>query len=189
MHKIATGQDTGGVLGGLNPMSWLTAKNAPQIGANPYQGHWDSLIGQLQQTGGRSLAGDAFAQANATGMNNVLSMSRGGSAGAARQGMQQYGQMQQGQAFGYSNARLQEELARKQMLQAALAGAGNAWFQPQQANLQAQVNTPSNMQMLTGFIGQLAPGLGSILGSGKPKGMSPIAPGNPGAGGYYTPGM
>lgn len=149
----------------INPIKWgesvwdwgMKRPQAPQMAANPYQGDWGALIGQLQQQPGpgQSLAGMAYKQANQQGMNNVLAMSRGGSAGAARMGMQQHGRMQQGAKAGYANAALQEELARKQMLQQALAGAGQAWFQPQYANLQAKSQTPNNLQMLTGFLGQL----------------------------------
>lgn len=141
---------------------WWNHKNAPQIGANPYQGGWDSLISQLQMQGngeGPSLAGNAYKQAQQTGMQNMLSMSRGGSAGAARGGQMAMGRMNQGMAQGYSNARLQEQMMARQQLQAALAGAGNAWFQPQQANLQAQLGTQSNGQQLTGFVSQLASSL------------------------------
>lgn len=144
---------------------------APQIGPNPYQGQWDSLITQLQNQAnpnntGPSLAGNAYKQAQQTGMNNVLSMSRGGSAGAARMGMQTLGRMNQGLSQGYSNARLQEQLAAQQQLQGALSGAGNAWFQPQSANLNAQLNTPSNMQMLMQFLQQLGTSGATLAGKG-----------------------
>jgi hypothetical protein len=139
---------------------------ADQMGQNPYQADWTNLVGQLQQQPGpgQSLAGNAYKQASQQGMNNILAMSRGGSAGAARQGIQQYGQMQQGMSAGYANAALQEELARKQMLQQALAGAGQAWFQPQAANLQAKMGTQNNMQMLTGFLSQLGSAAASTQG-------------------------
>lgn len=159
---------------------WWNDKNAPQIGANPYQGGWDALIAQLtdQANGqGPSLAGNAYMEAQQTGMQNVLSMSRGGSAGAARAGMQNLGKMNQGLAHGYSNARLQESLAARQQLQAALAGAGNAWFQPQQLNLQAQMNAQSNGQQLMNFIQQGASTAASIYGMGA----TPQAAAIPGA--------
>jgi hypothetical protein len=136
---------------------WAGKKNAPGIGENPYQQNWTNLIGQLEQQAsgnGPSLAGNAFKQANQTGMNNVRSMSRGGSAGAVRGGQMQMGRLNQGLAQGYSNARLQEQLVARQMLSGALQGGGNAWFQPQQANLQAQMATPSNLQMLMSFLEQ-----------------------------------
>jgi hypothetical protein len=145
---------------------------APSMAGNPYQGGWDQLIAQLQQQSsgnGPSLAGEAFKAANQQGMNNVLSMSRGGSAGATRMGQMQLGQMNQGLAQGYSNARLQEMLAARQMLGGALQGAGQAWFQPQYANMQAQLQTPTNMQMLTGIFQSVLGGLGSSMGQ-KNKG-------------------
>jgi hypothetical protein len=128
---------------------WWNTKNAPQIASNPYQSNWNSLIQQLTAQGngqGPSLAGNAYKQAHQTGMQNVLAMSRSGSAGGAQAGMQTLGKMNQGLQQGYSNARLQEQMAARQQLQMALAGAGNAWFQPQQANLQATMATPSNGQ-------------------------------------------
>jgi hypothetical protein len=141
---------------------------APSMPSNPYQGQWDSLIGQLQQGAsgnGPSLAGEAFKEANQKGMQNVLSMSRGGTAGATRMGQQQLGQMNQGMAQGYSNARLQEMLANRQMLQGALGGAGQAWFQPQWANMQGQMGTPTNFQNITGFLQQLLSAGGTIAGA------------------------
>lgn len=155
---------------------WWNKKNAPQIGANPYQGQWNALISQLTQQGngqGPSLAGNAYKEAQQTGMNNVMAMSRGGSAGAARGGMQMLGKMNQGMAQGYSNARLQEQLAARQQLQMALAGAGNAWFQPQQMNMQATMGTQSNGQQMMNagqqFIGSMA-GTG-MFGGTKPGGQ------------------
>lgn len=164
---------------------WWNNKNAPQIGANPYQGGWDALLAQLQQQAngqGPSLAGEAYKQAQQQGMQNVLAMSRGGSAGAARAGMQNLGQMNQGMAQGYSNARLQEQLAARQQLQAALAGAGNAWFQPQQMNLQAQMATPSNGQQLTSFVSQLASSFAPFMTGAPTAAQAPGA-----AGGGYAP--
>jgi hypothetical protein len=166
---------------------WMGQKNAAQIGANPYQGQWDALIAQLNQQAngqGPSLAGNAYKQAHQTGMQSVLAMSRGGSAGAARQGVQTLGRMNQGLAQGYSNARLQEQLAARQQLQNALAGAGNAWFQPQQANLQAQMGAQSNGQSLLGTVAQLAPVAGMIFGgpAGAAAGAA-IAKGVGGGGG------
>ena len=159
--------------------NWWNDKNAPQIGANPYMSNWGALVSQLtQQANGKgpSLAGEAYKQAHQTGMQNVLAMSRSGSAGGAQAGMQTLGRMNQGLAQGYSNARLQEQLAARQQLQAALAGAGNAWFQPQQANLQATMATPSNGQQLTSFVSQLASSFAPFLGGGGGGGGGGGAP-------------
>ncbi len=149
--------------------NWWGDKNVDTIGANPYQGGWDTLIQQLQQQSngqGPSLAGDAYKQANAQGMNNILSMSRGGSAGAVRQGQQQMGRMQQGMAFGYANARLQEQLAARAQLQGALGGAGQAWFQPQQANMAATNAAQSNGQKMLNFLQQNVATAAQFAGAG-----------------------
>lgn len=144
---------------------------APQMPGDPYQGQWGDLIQQLQRQSngqGESLAGDAFRQASDEGLRQQMTMSHGGSAGAARQAGINMGRINQGQAFGYSNARLQEQLAARQQLQSALTNAGNAWFQPQQQNLQAQLQSPTNMQMLTNFLGQIFSAGGTAAG-GKSK--------------------
>ncbi len=91
----------------------------------PDTSNWDALIGQLQQKAagnGRSLAGEAYKSAQQTGMNNVLAMSRGGSAGAARQGIQTLGEQNQGLAKGYADAKLAEQNVYQQQLQSALVG-------------------------------------------------------------------
>lgn len=165
--NIAQGKDTGGMLGGIgSAISSLWAKpETPQIGMNPYMSQWNTLISQLQQQAdgkGPSLAGNAYREAQATGMNNVLAMSRGGSAGQARAGMQTIDKMNQGFNAGYSNARLQEQMAARQSLQAALAGAGNAWFQPQQANLQASMANQGGG--FGAFVQQMAPIAATIFG-------------------------
>jgi hypothetical protein len=148
---------------------WFNNKNAPQIGANPYQSQWGDLIGQLRQQSsgtGPSLAGGAYNQAHSQAMNDYATMSHGGSAGAARQAQRNMGTANAGLAQGYSNARLQEQLAARQQLQGALAGAGNAWFQPQQANLQATMGTQSNGQQLMNMLSQMMAGFGSLTGGG-----------------------
>lgn len=140
---------------------------APQMPDNPYQSQWGGLIDQLRQTAngqGESLAGDAFKQASDEGLRQQMTMAHGGSPGAARQAGINMGNINQGQAFGYSNARLQEQLAARQQLQQALTNAGNAWFQPQQQNLQAQLQSPTNMQMLTNFLGQIFSAGGTVAG-------------------------
>lgn len=158
MDKSARDQLTG----------WMGGRsNVPQIGQNPYLGDWRNLIGQLQQTAsgnGPSLAGNAYQQAHAQGLSDQMSMAAGGSAGAARQAGMNMTRMNQGLAAGYSNARLQEQLAAQQALQGALSGAGNAWFQPQQANLQATLATPTNGQQLLNFLSQLTQGGAMLAG-------------------------
>lgn len=152
---------------GQSAAAWAQKKNAPQIDQNPFMGDWGSLISQLQQTAsgqGPSVAGNAYQQAHAQGLQDQRSMASGGSAGAARQAGMNVTRMNQGLAQGYSGARLQEQLSAQQSLQAALSGAGNAWFQPQQANLQSQLQTPSNGAMLANFLMQLGMTGGSMAG-------------------------
>lgn len=161
----------GGGVSGDARSAWQWGKGrstAPSMGENPYRGQWDTLIGQLQQQAGGqgpSLAGNAFREASDTGLRQQMAMSHGGSAGAARQAGMNMGRINQGQAQGYSNARLQEQLAARQMLQGALGGAGQAWFQPQSANLGAQLSSPTNMQMLTQLLAQLGAAGGTIAGA------------------------
>lgn len=154
-------------------MNWLGQKNAPQIPQNPYLGDWGSLIAQLQKTSsgqGPSLAGNAYQQAHAQGLQDQQMMAAGGSAGQARQAGMNMTQMNQGLAAGYSNARLQEQLAAQQALAATLSQAGNQWFMPQSANLQAQLGTQTNGQQMMNFLSQLAGGLGSLgVGRGTPS--------------------
>lgn len=148
---------------------------APEMPANPYQQNWGSLVTQLEAQSrgdGPSLAGDAYKMAHAQGMRGMQSMSRGGSAGAARAGMLGMGRMNQGLAQGYSNARLQEQLAARSQLTQALGGAGDAWFRPQYANLQAQLGTPSNAQMLMNFLQQQSAGAAQMLSKAGTGGMA-----------------
>lgn len=148
--------------------NWGGQRNAPQIQQNPYMGDWGALLTQLKgQVNGQgpSLAGNAYNQAHAQGLRDQMSMSAGGSAGQARQAGMNMQRMNQGLAAGYSNARLQEQLANQQALQAALTNAGNAWFMPQQANLQAQVQTPTNGQQLLQFLQSAAMAGAKIAGA------------------------
>jgi hypothetical protein len=157
---------------GKDVMDWMGKKNAPQIPQNPYLNDWGSLIGQLQRTAsgtGPSVAGGAYQQAHAQGLQDQRSMAAGGSAGAARQAGLNVNQMNAGLAQGYSNARLQEQLAAQQALGGTLAQAGNAWFQPQQANLQAQLGTQTQGQQLMNFLQQLLMAGGTIA-TKKPAG-------------------
>ncbi len=148
-----------GSIHGGDIMNWMKKKNYPQIGANPYQGGMDSLIGQLQQQAsgkGPSLAENAYRQAHAQGLQDQQSMAAGGSAGQARQAGLNTARLTQGLAAGSSNARLQEQMAAQQSLQQALTGAGNMWFQPQQANLQSQLGAKANWEKTLGGAGDIA---------------------------------
>jgi hypothetical protein len=160
----------GGEIGLDKAWEWGQKRpTAPQIGENPFMGDWKSLIGQLQQTStgnGPMVSDGAYRGAADTMANQQMSMARGGTAGGARQAG--YNMMVGGNqlASQYSNARLQEQLAARQQLTGALSNAGNAWFQPQGANLQAQLASPTNLQMLTGLISQLGMVGGTIAGGG-----------------------
>lgn len=171
MAGLADGLTSGGIGGAAQRFgNWAGQRNAPQIGENPYMGQWGTLLSQLQQQAagqGPSLAQNAYREAHDQGMAGVQAMSRGGSAGAARGGMNMMGRMNQGLAQGYSNARLQEQLAARQQLQAALTGAGNAWFQPQQMNLQAMMGTPTNLQTLLNMLQQGGMAGAQIASMGK----------------------
>jgi hypothetical protein len=139
--------------------------NVPQIQQNPFMGDWKSLIGQLQTTAsgnGPSLAGNAYKQAANDQMHAAQSMAAGGSAGGARQAQMMMGRTNQGIANGYSNARLQEQLAAQQMLSGALQGAGNAWFQPQAANLSATLGSPTNLQKFLSILSAAGPIAGAM---------------------------
>lgn len=173
--------DVGGMGGGANlgwmgnagkgVKNWMGKKNAPQIPQNPYLGDWGALLGQLQQTAagkGPSLAAGAYQQAHGQALQDQRSMAAGGSAGQARQAGMNMVKQNQGLAQGVSQVRLQEQLAAQQALQAALTGAGNAWFQPQAANLQATLGTQTNGQQLLNFLQQLGMGAGT-LAAGKGK--------------------
>jgi hypothetical protein len=93
-----------------------------------------------------------------------MALSHSGSPGQARQAGINMGRINQGQAFGYSNARLQEQLAARNQLQGALGGASQSWFQPQAANLQAQLASPTNLQMLMSFLSQMGAGGATLAG-------------------------
>jgi hypothetical protein len=137
------------------------------MGGNPYQGQWDSLIGQLSQQG-TPLSDQAFRNASDTAINQTAALSRGGSAGGARQAGMNLSNTQAKMGADYQTAKLQEEMARRQALMGALGGAGNAWWQPASANFGALQNSPTNLQMLTNFLGQ-AGAIGGMAAGGIPK--------------------
>lgn len=144
----------------------------PQIPESPYlgmQGGYNDLIGQLNQQAsgqGPSLAQNAYREAHDQGMNDLMSAGHGGSAGAARAAQLGMGNMNAGLSAGYSNARLQEQLAARNQLMQALSGANQAWFQPQQSNLAATMGTKTNMEQLFGILQQGGAIGGQIAGMG-----------------------
>lgn len=161
--------------------SGALAQGSPYMGANPYAGNYNQLINTLQGRAngqGPNLAGDAYNQAAANAQNEVASLARGNSPGAARAAIQQYGNIGQGLANGYATARNQEMVGATGQLGQALNGASNANFQTQQANQQAWLQilaqqlglTKAQMGMKTNgqVLGDLIPGLGQaskVLGS------------------------
>lgn len=161
-----------------NGKGWFNGRsNVPQIPQNPYLGNYNSLIGQLTQQAngqGPSVSQGVYQQAHDTGMHDVQSMARGGSAGAARAGMQQMGNMNMNLAQGYSNARLQEQLNAQQALSGVLGGASNAWFQPQSANLQATMGTQTNGQQLLALLQQLTQSGATLAQKGATAGAGGV---------------
>lgn len=143
---------------------------APQAQQNPYLPDWTNLIGQLQQQAsgtGPSMADNAFKQAMNTTQNQSLAMARGGSAGGARQAGMALGDAQNGMMGNYANARLQEQLLARQSLMGALGGRDQAWWGPNQANLSAQMNQPSNLEMVTGWMGNNLASGAQLAGKGR----------------------
>lgn len=102
---------------------WLAPymqRGGPYINPNSqYQGQYGALIQQLTNRAngaGPSLAGDAYNQAAAEGMQRAMAMSNSGNPGGARAGLQQIGAANQGMASGYANARNQEMLGAQGQL-------------------------------------------------------------------------
>lgn len=142
----------------------------PYIKDNPYAGGFDSLIKQLQDQSkgiGPSLAGQAYNAGNQNAMAGQLAMAHGsGSAGAGRMAAQNLGNIQQGQAQGYAQARTGEQLGAMSQLGGALNSASQNNFQFQHANQQAWLDMlmqqlgltragmgqKTNMDMLGGLI-------------------------------------
>jgi hypothetical protein len=129
------------------------------VGANPYQGNWNDLIGQLRQSAagaGPSLAQMQYQQASNDALHQQLAMAQAGrSPGMAMQASNNMGQIGQGMAQGAAQARLQEQMANRQALAQALGMAGQADFQRQAANqnayvgiLGAQMQQPSTFDQL-----------------------------------------
>lgn len=148
-----------------NASQWANQRpSAPQMGQNPYMRDWNSLIGQLKQPG-TPQSDLAFQRASDTALTQARSMSSGGSAGGARQAGMNLAGAQANIAGGYQQAKLAEEMARRQALMNALQGGGNAWFQPNAANLNAQMGSPTNLQQLTSFLSQLGAAGGTIAGA------------------------
>jgi hypothetical protein len=79
---------------------------------------------------GPSIAGDAYNTASQNALAQQLALSRGaGSAGAGRQAAMNMGNISQGQAQGYSNARDQEMQGYTNQLVGAQQGNQSAWMQ------------------------------------------------------------
>lgn len=148
---------------------------SPYLVNSQQTGNWNGLIKQLQQQSngqGPSLAGDAYNNASNNAMSQAIAMSHGSTAGAARAGMNQLGNVQAGMANGLANARNQEIMGARSQLGGAINGAEqtdlarqkanqDAWLQllNQQMGLtKAQMGLPTPMQQL----GPVIQGAGNI---------------------------
>ena len=153
-------------------------KKFPHMGANPYQSGWDSLIGQLQDraAGKNSLAEAQVRDVAAKGMNQQMAMSNGRSAGAAREASLAGSQITQGLENSAGQARLAESMQSQQALQNALGGAGQAQFERDNANHQADMQAaaqPSGFEKFLSVGGQLA---AAASGAGAFKAATPEGP-------------
>lgn len=148
---------------------------SPYISNSPQTGNWSNLIKQLQlQSSGQgpSLAGDAYNNASNNAMNQAIAMSHGSTAGSARAGINQLGNVQSGMANGLANARNQEIMGARSQLGGAITGAEQTDIQRQKANqdawlqllnqqmglTKAQMGLPTPMQQ----IGPIIQGAGNI---------------------------
>lgn len=108
----------------------------PYVGQNKYQGGWDSLIQQLQSA--PSLAAQQYRQASQDSQAAIGGLARGSNRpGAQRAAMVQQAKVGQGMAGGSATAMMEEQASNRQQLGGALAGAGQAQWQRDQANQQA----------------------------------------------------
>lgn len=156
------------------PQTPYLASGSPYNTGNPYAGGYNSLVSQLQGVAngtGPSQAGQAWNQANQNAMATQMSMGSGGSnAGAARQAAQNIGNIQQGNAAGYAQAKTGEEIGAMGQLGNVLQGASNSDFNYQNANqqawlnmLKAQLGQNTNMQQMSGLV-QAGGQAGKMLG-------------------------
>jgi len=137
--------------GGQVPFSGVNLPYFPQDrdrlqgllnGQNPYASQdWNGLIAQLQQRAsgqGPSLAGMAYEKGLADTGSQLSAMSRGSaSPAAAYAAMRQQGNLGEGQAAGYAQARTQEMMGAQQGLTSAL-GARDQLNQSAYLNILAQ---------------------------------------------------
>lgn len=136
-----------GMLDGHSPyVNGAATSQGGQVGQDPWQSGWASLIQQLQdQAAGRgpSLAVQQYQRASGDAMAQQTALARGGrTAGGARQAAQNLGAVQQGMASGSAMARTQEQMGAIGQLGGALSGAGNAQYQ--RDALQAQLAQQNN---------------------------------------------
>ena len=142
---------------------------APDIGTNPYQGDWQTLIQTLRDKAagkGESVAGRDYMKANNDLMQQVAGLSHSGSAGATAAATGAAERLGENQVGGYARARAQEMAGAQDALTGALSGASSSWNQQQQLQLQkwAQQNQldMNRLKAMSGLYG----GLGSLFGGG-----------------------
>lgn len=152
----------------------------PYVGAqSPQAGNYGALVNMLMQRaqgGGPSIAGDAYNQAAADQQGRLLTMSHGGSPGAARAAVQQMGNIGQGLSQGYASARNQEMVGATGQLTGAINSADASQLNRDKANQEAwlqmlmqrlgltrgEMSGKTNMDILGG-IGQ---GVGQAMAAG-----------------------
>lgn len=169
----------------------------PYAGKNPYQGGWDSLISQLQSA--PSMAQQQYQRASQDNQAAIGGLARGSNQpGTLRSAMTQQAKIGQGMASGSASAMTEEQASNRQQLGGALAGAGQAQWQRDQANQQAWQQMlqqqfgldaqqfqaimererikqqiamqPSDMERYMGFVGQVGQfaAAGGMGGAGGP---------------------
>jgi len=155
------GAGVGGALGlGASALSALGiggGDDTPQLQADPYAKYYNDLIAQLRSNNGPSLAAQQYNQANQQAINNMLMMSHGRGAGAARQAQMGMGQAGQGLAAGSAMAATRERMAQQQQLLAAIQAASGSQFQRDSINLQmrnAALSRPTDFQQGMSVFGQ-----------------------------------
>jgi hypothetical protein len=146
-------------------------------------------------------ANAALAARNAARMNAGIGVNAAGQAGIAQMQDQQAAQGQlagllghmRGQDIQTAGANQQSQLAQQQLQLGGLAqllGVDQAALQQDLAKRQIDAGDKGMLGSAMQVAGQIGAAYATGgMGGGAAPGMSPIAKGYPGAGGYYTPGM
>jgi hypothetical protein len=195
---------TRGQQGNLASMLFATANgNTPGAGEMAVQRGVNNAM--AQQTSSAQMArgaNSALAFRNAARASADIGVNGAGQAGIAQLNDKTAAQNQlagllgtmRGQDIGVAQGNQQAQMAQQQLQLSALAqmlGVDQAVLQQDLAKRQLQMQDKGMLPTLLQIGGQAAIA-GATGGASVPMqmgaGMSPIAPGNPGAGGYYTPG-